>query len=270
MTTSPDPMRVAFSSPQPFRVNAKLNIRSAARLSAARVGQLEPGQLLQIQAALPGDTFKGQSLWYELVANAGYVWSGGVVQEVTSPPPPPPAASGPAPQVDRRADQTIQPLNTTDLMKVFGVFRFKPAQKQGFIDIEPEWIKDNTELLQVPALSELGFSSIRVHKKARPHFEAVFTEIAAAKLSDSLLSCGGTFVPRHIGRDVTKALSSHSWGVAIDLNVEWNGYGRRPTPGGEIGSLQGIAPIFAKHGFAWGGHFSTPDGMHFELARRDV
>ena len=54
-------------------------------------------------------------------------------------------------------------------------------------------------------------------------------------------------------------LSRHSWGQAVDTNT--------------IGSCQGCAPpdmncrtvqIFRKHGFAWGGNFLTPDGMHFE------
>ncbi|WP_175597229.1 M15 family metallopeptidase [Peristeroidobacter soli] len=252
-----------------FRVNVKLNIRSAARLSAARIGRAEPGTRLEMQAALPGDTINGQGQWYELIAGQGFVWGGGVVRDV--PPPTQPAeAAGPAPAVNRRADHTILPLSTTDLMRFFGQFRFREAAKKGFIDIEPEWIRENTELIPVPALAQLDFPNIRVHKKAARHFAAVFDEIAKAGLSDLLLSCAGTFVPRHISRDLDKPLSSHSWGVAIDLNAEWNGYGQRPAARNTPGSLQDVAPIFATYGFAWGGHFGTPDGMHFELARKDV
>lgn len=54
-------------------------------------------------------------------------------------------------------------------------------------------------------------------------------------------------------------LSRHSWAMALDTNT--------------VGSCLGCAPpdidcttvrIFRKHGFAWGGNYLTPDGMHFE------
>jgi len=62
-------------------------------------------------------------------------------------------------------------------------------------------------------------------------------------------------------------LSRHSWGMAVDTNT--------------VGSCQGCVPpdmdcrtvrIFRKHGFAWGGNFLRPDGMHFEWVgeRRDI
>lgn len=262
-------MTTQFTPARRFRVNVKLNIRSAAKLSADRVSRAEPGEVLQVEAAVPGDSFHGQSQWYRLLGGQRFVWSGGVAAD-SAPVAPPPTNTGPMPDVDRRSDGTIKPLSPTGLKDVFGTFLSKPAKKAGFIDIDPTWVNDNTELLVVPALADLGFPKIRVHKKARAHFEAVFTEIDNAGLSDTLLSCGGTFVPRHIGRDVSRPFSSHSWGVAIDLNVDWNGYGQRPALRGQIGSLREIVPIFAAHGFAWGGDFTTPDGMHFELARRDA
>ena len=80
---------------------------------------------------------------------------------------------------------------------------------------------------------------------------------------------GGCFGPRfnRLTPDSSVGfLSRHSWGQAVDTNT--------------IGSCQGCAPpdmdcrtvqIFRKHGFAWGGNFLTPDGMHFEWVgeRRD-
>jgi hypothetical protein len=80
---------------------------------------------------------------------------------------------------------------------------------------------------------------------------------------------GGCYYPRFNRLTPNSAvgfLSRHSWGMAVDTNT--------------IGSCQGCAPpdmncdtvrIFRKHGFAWGGNFLTPDGMHFEWVgeRRD-
>jgi len=53
--------------------------------------------------------------------------------------------------------------------------------------------------------------------------------------------------------------SLHSWGVAIDVNAAWNRMGMPPT----------LSPQFVKcftdAGFDWGGSWSSPDGMHFQL-----
>jgi hypothetical protein len=110
-----------------------------------------------------------------------------------------------------------------------------------------------------------------VHRTAEKHFAAVFAEIEALGLTGVIRTCAGTFVPRHKGWDPSRGLSSHSWGIAIDVNVAWNGYGKTPAAPGTTGSVHEIVPVFERHGFAWGGYFSPPyeDGMHFELARSD-
>jgi hypothetical protein len=91
-------------------------------------------------------------------------------------------------------------------------------------------------------------------------------------------TAGGCYVPRFNRLTPNSSigfLSRHTWGQAVDTNT--------------VGSCQGCAPpdfadpvrkpggcdlvrIFRKHGFAWGGNFLTPDGMHFEWVgeRRDV
>ena len=92
-------------------------------------------------------------------------------------------------------------------------------------------------------------------------------EVVAAGLAGTINyadanTAGGCFGPRfnRLTPDSSVGfLSRHSWGQAIDTNTQ--------------GSCQGCAPpdmncatvrIFRKHGFAWGGNFLTPDGMHFE------
>jgi D-alanyl-D-alanine carboxypeptidase len=73
------------------------------------------------------------------------------------------------------------------------------------------------------------------------------------------------FEPRFV-RGSTATLSNHSFGSAFDINSKWNERGHRPALVGEKGSTLELVPIAHKWGFWWGGHFTTPDGMHFEVA----
>jgi len=54
--------------------------------------------------------------------------------------------------------------------------------------------------------------------------------------------------------------SLHSWGIAIDINAAWNGFGKKPT------MPASIVQAFKDSGFDWGGDWRTPDGMHFQLS----
>lgn len=64
---------------------------------------------------------------------------------------------------------------------------------------------------------------------------------------------GGCYAPRRISRfDAGGAISRHAWGIAIDINTI-TGYSPR------------IVEIFNSWGFAWGGTWTSPDEMHFEL-----
>lgn len=53
--------------------------------------------------------------------------------------------------------------------------------------------------------------------------------------------------------------SIHSWGLAIDINAAWNGFGKTPSMSKEL------VACFKDAGFDWGGDWSKPDGMHFQL-----
>lgn len=60
-------------------------------------------------------------------------------------------------------------------------------------------------------------------------------------------------------------LSRHTYGMALDTNTLSNCGGCRPRMNCDV------VRIFRRHGFAWGGNFRRPDGMHFEWVgeRRD-
>lgn len=78
----------------------------------------------------------------------------------------------------------------------------------------------------------------------------------------------GTFNWRYIAG--TKRLSSHSFGISIDLNVKHSNYWRwsKPDKNGLYKYKNSmpleIVNIFEKYGFIWGGKWYHYDTMHFE------
>lgn len=71
-------------------------------------------------------------------------------------------------------------------------------------------------------------------------------------------------------RGSASSISNHSWGTAIDLNLngvlDARGDKKRTTQEG----LLRIAPIFNRHGWFWGAGFPIEDSMHFELSDQKI
>ncbi len=79
---------------------------------------------------------------------------------------------------------------------------------------------------------------------------------------------GGTFNWRKI--EGTERLSTHSYGIAIDLNADKAKYWRWEKPSTLASFTRRDFPIeiiqaFEKHGFVWGGKWYHYDTMHFEF-----
>lgn len=251
------------------RATARLRIRGdAPMVSSPLVGYLEVGEVFEPVATVVGDSVRGNAAWYEL-AGKRFVWSG-VSEEIR------PASTPPVPSpitVNRRSNGTIKQLSVPSIKSVFGDFDYTDTKPRGAIAIESGWSAANITTIDVPFLARTGFGSLYVHSKAAEPFTRVFEKIESAGLDEVILTCAGTFVPRHMSWNPARDLSSHSWGIAIDLNDRWNPQGAVPVAIGAIGSVRELVPIFASEGFAWGGHFEPlkyTDGMHFELARTDL
>lgn len=110
---------------------------------------------------------------------------------------------------------------------------------------------------------------IRVHRRARPAFEAVSAKLAALVAADASLASwfegmGGTYNFRPIAG--TDRLSAHSFGVAIDLATARSHYWRNDGAKLVWKNLvpQSIVDAFESSGFVWGGRWYHYDTMHFE------
>lgn len=100
--------------------------------------------------------------------------------------------------------------------------------------------------------------SIRCHKLVVPLFQAVFADIVGKGLQKAVKTYGGCYNWR-MKRGQAKP-STHSWGVAIDLNVRTNAMG---TAGDMDPAL---VALFEGYGFVWGGRWAgaNKDPMHFQ------
>jgi len=114
-------------------------------------------------------------------------------------------------------------------------------------------------LWDVPTELEIGVIPKRIYcnKDMLIPLTLAFKALIATDYVKELKTWDGCFNIRQKKGGVTQSL--HSWGVAIDVNAAWNGYGKKPT------LSQGFVKCFTDNGFDWGGVWSKPDGMHFQL-----
>ncbi|MGH2821259.1 MAG: M15 family metallopeptidase [Actinomycetota bacterium] len=138
-----------------------------------------------------------------------------------------------------------------------GTMRYK-VLPDGFIKPNRAWLERNIAVAEVPVLG-----SVTCHRVMVPQLSAALAEIESEGLSAHVDpgDYGGCYVPRFVDRDPDNPLSMHAFGLAVDINVSSN-------PVGTAGNMEPrVIEIFEKWGFEWGGRWSHPDPMHFELAR---
>ena len=138
------------------------------------------------------------------------------------------------------------------IKEMFGDFQIK--EKDGtWITIDKAWRDENIETKSVPILGR-----ITCHRLMWEPLLGALNQIEDEGLESDLSreqfkTSGGCYAPRRISRfDAGGSISRHAWGIAIDINTK-TGYKPR------------IVEIFNDWGFAWGGTWTSPDAMHFEL-----
>ena len=143
-------------------------------------------------------------------------------------------------------------LPTALVKEMFGDFQIK--ERDGvWITTEPEWREENIQNKKMPIL---GIT--RCHRLMWEPLEGALNQILEEGLEEYLSieewrSSGGCYAPRRINRfDAGGSISRHAWGIAIDINTK-SSYPPR------------VVEIFNDWGFAWGGTWTSPDDMHFEL-----
>ena len=143
-------------------------------------------------------------------------------------------------------------LPTALVKEMFGDFQIK--ERDGtWITTEPSWREENIQAKKVPILG-----TTRCHRLMWEPLEGALNQILEEGLADTLSikdfkKSGGCYAPRRINRfDAGGSISRHAWGIAIDINTKSSYHPR-------------VVEIFNSWGYAWGGTWTSPDEMHFEL-----
>jgi len=97
------------------------------------------------------------------------------------------------------------------------------------------------------------------HKRLADVFRDALQRAQIAGMQDKIETFGGcfSFRPQRTG----SKLSTHAWGIAIDLNPASNAQG-------SLGDMDpGLIAIFRSAGFEWGGEWTgiRRDPMHFQF-----
>lgn len=154
------------------------------------------------------------------------------------------------------------PNGPEEIMATFGdIYEYIRADRS----LDPKWQADFLTRISLPFPLKLSWdvtnsvSQMTCHKKLAEVFVEVFQRVQEQGLQEKILTFGGcfSFRPQRTG----SKLSTHAWGIAIDLNPRSNAQGTE----GDMDA--GVVAIFRAAGFEWGGGWqgSRRDPMHFQF-----
>lgn len=138
----------------------------------------------------------------------------------------------------------------------YGEFALRRTGATTFVP-DPAWVARNLVTTRVPQLG-----TVTCHRAVLPALTRAMVEITRRGLGATVHTAdfqlqGGCWNPSVVpGQSGT--ISRHSWGIAVDINVDVNPFGHAPRQDPRL------VAVLARQGFTWGGHWLTPDGMHFE------
>jgi len=147
-----------------------------------------------------------------------------------------------------------------------------PGFLEGFLGRPREVLTDECEPMTNPKLTsmlqtrQIGPVQVRMLAPALESLDRVFVKVQEVDPDlYARINTAGALCVRRI-RGTEGATSSHSFGLAIDLNID----GRLDTLGDgktQLG-LTILADFFRAEGWIWGAGFSREDSMHFEVSRQ--
>lgn len=128
----------------------------------------------------------------------------------------------------------------------------------GYLTPDPTW---EQKWIVSRRVVQLGL--VTCNKAVLPDLTAAMQEITDRGLGSLVHTAdfeyeGGCYNPRAVPFARGGTLSAHSWGAAVDINVDVNPLGAAPDQDARLVAIMG------RHGFTWGGRWLRTDAAHFE------
>ena len=121
-------------------------------------------------------------------------------------------------EVWKKADRVVLmdvPKGIQEIEQTFGHIEYEDTSG-GYVKITNDFIEKNIVTVDLPVVGRH-----QVHRKLQSIFENALREIRDRGL-DGKIDQFGTFCPRHKMHNPRRGLSTHSWGIACDINWATN------------------------------------------------
>lgn len=148
-----------------------------------------------------------------------------------------------------------------------GRIRYEPFFKKMYGSDEKEVVKNLVAINWMPKTinKKIWITSINGIDKKLTEISKKLDELPE-EYKKYVVDIGGTYSWRYIAG--TNRLSTHSYGIAIDINIKYANYWKWDETNGKVKYRNQIpyviVGIFEKYGFIWGGKWYHYDTMHFE------
>jgi hypothetical protein len=144
----------------------------------------------------------------------------------------------------------------------FGEFAMRRTGGTGLAQ-DPAWVAKHLVSVRVPQLGPVTCNRGLVADLRAAMAEVTDRGLGSTVHTADFQSEGGCWNPNVVPGPVG-TISRHTWGLAVDINVDTNPFGERPRQNARLVEIMG------RHGFAWGGRWLRPDAMHFEYVGHAV
>lgn len=159
------------------------------------------------------------------------------------------------------ADLTIAPHGAPAIIRTYG----NPLD---YVESKPAWEHLALEVRPLPFLLPYAYgpaliSRVRAHRLIVDRLRDLLVTCADRGVQLDRMAYGGCYMYR--AQRLAAKLSTHAWGIALDLDPANNELGI-PWDGGKIMLSSLIVETFEEAGWTWGGRWERPDCMHMQFA----